>query len=390
MSAVNLVYTLKTPLTPIELGTKLRPLYHQKIRKLVKAISFTKTARHQLIISLLKGSRVNTLSTAQFEAARKAVESEDARPGEKAEMLMEIAMGLQQKPKTSRQLEEAVELYQWAIEICPSAAVALRARIKARQGTAYQSLPAGGRDTLLNARDCFEESLKSLKLLGTPEEVAEVEMNLGLVTQSLAQTGVARIQDAIQSYHRALRIFTKEAYPGEFAILHNNLAIAYLSIPMTDERAKLSEALAVQSFEEVLKVVNLVDQPTKYAMIQNNLGNALQYAVSGHALENNLCALTAYEEALKVRTRRDTPMEYANTISNKANVLRNRSAEGRSAEALPKRNEMDSSFISSVLSLRARHPAGWKPVSLRTFPRATSWNARSKAAPFYCIERGMR
>jgi hypothetical protein len=118
-------------------------------------------------------------------------------------------------------------------------------------------------------------------------------------------------------------VFTRETHAQEFAILHNNLAIAYLSIPLTDERAKMREALAVQSFEEVLKVVNLIDHPTEYAMIQNNLGNALQYAASGHPLENNLRALAAYEEALKVRNARDTPLEYANTLANKANVLRN-------------------------------------------------------------------
>jgi tetratricopeptide (TPR) repeat protein len=92
---------------------------------------------------------------------------------------------------------------------------------------------------------------------------------------------------------------------------------------LADERGKMREALAVQSFEEVLKVINLVDHPSEYAMIQNNLGNALQYASSGHSLENNLRALDAYDEALKVRNARDTPFEYANTISNKANVLRN-------------------------------------------------------------------
>ena len=105
--------------------------------------------------------------------------------------------------------------------------------------------------------------------------------------------------------------------------LHNNFAIAYLSIPLADERGKMREALAVQSFEEVLKVVNLVDHPSEFAMIQNNLGNALQYASSGHSLDNNLRALDAYDEALKVRNPRDTPFEYANTIANKANVLRN-------------------------------------------------------------------
>ena len=92
---------------------------------------------------------------------------------------------------------------------------------------------------------------------------------------------------------------------------------------MADERAKMREALAVQSFEEVLSVITLVDHPSEYAMIQNNLGNALQYASSGHVLDNNLRALTAYAEALKVRNERDTPLEYASTIANKANVLRN-------------------------------------------------------------------
>jgi hypothetical protein len=58
-------------------------------------------------------------------------------------------------------------------------------------------------------------------------------------------------------------------------------------------------------------------------MLQNNLGNALQYASSSHAVENNLRALDAYDEALKVRTRETTPIEYANTIANKANCLSN-------------------------------------------------------------------
>jgi tetratricopeptide (TPR) repeat protein len=264
-----------------------------------------------------------SLARSQFEAALLAVESDSAAPAEKAEMLMEIAMGLQTRPRTAEPLEHAVFLYRRALEICPSDAPLLRARITTRLGTALQALPAGGNASLKDARDCYETALRTLKDGGKPEEVAELEMNLGLVQQSLASAGAARLQDAIQCYHRALRIFTREAYPQEFSILHNNLAIAYLSIPLTDERGKMREALAVQSFEEVLKVVNLVDHPSEYAMIQNNLGNALQYATSGHSLENNLRALDAYDEALKVRNPRDTPFEYANTISNMANVLRN-------------------------------------------------------------------
>ncbi len=141
--------------------------------------------------------------------------------------------------------------------------------------------------------------------------------------QNLAGAGRARITDAISAYQRALRVFTKSQYPREFVILQSNLATAFLSMPMTDERGKMREALAVQAFEEGLKVVNLIDYPTEYAMLQNNLGNALQYVSSSHTLENNLRALDAYDEALKVRTRETTPLEYANTISNKANCLWN-------------------------------------------------------------------
>jgi tetratricopeptide (TPR) repeat protein len=252
-------------------------------------------ARKELAVTQ---SVTQSLALSQFETALKAVESDSATPAEKAEMLMEI-------------------------EFCPDDSPLLRARITTRLGTALQALPGGGNDSLKEAWACYDSALPTLKERGKPEEVAELEMNLGLVQQSLAPGGAARLHDAIQCYHRALRTFTRENYPQEFSILHNNLAIAYLSIPLADERGKMREALAVQSFEEVLKVINLVDHPSEYAMIQNNLGNALQYASSGHSLENNLRALDAYDEALKVRNPRDTPFEYANTLSNKANVLRN-------------------------------------------------------------------
>jgi tetratricopeptide (TPR) repeat protein len=198
----------------------------------------------------------------------------------------------------------------------------LRARIKARQATAYQSLPNGTHQELFMAQDRFNEALKVFKEHELKEEAAETELNLGLVSQALAQNGMGKLQDAITHYHNALRTFTREDYPQDFAILHNNLAICYLSMPMSDERGKMREALAVQSFEEVLKVINIVDHPSEYAMIQNNLGNALQYASTSHALANNIRALEAYDESLRVRNPNDTPMEYANTIANKANVLR--------------------------------------------------------------------
>jgi len=319
-----------------------------------------------------------TLALSQLQAALDAAESAAATPADKTEMLMELAMGMQLRPKSPEQLDHAVLLYRRALDMCPSDEPLLHARVAGRLGTALQALPAGGVAALREALSCYESALPALAAHGKPEEAAELHMNLGLVQQALASCGGARLHDAIECYHRALRTFTRDAYPQEFAILHNNLAIAYLSIPLSDERGRMREALAVQSFEEVLKVVNLVDHPSEYAMIQNNLGNALQYASSGHALQNNLRALAAYEEALKVRNPRDTPAEYANTISNQANVFRNLPDDADRATCLRRardlyrearqifadRNDQDSAHIAAEAlrdieqELERRTPAG--------------------------------
>jgi tetratricopeptide (TPR) repeat protein len=259
----------------------------------------------------------------QVRAALAAAEAEAARPEERAEMLMEIAVGLQVKPKSAGEIRAAVELYDRALEICPSSHLLLAARIAARKATALQAIPEDGTVSLELARDALQGAVPAMREHATAEELAETEMNLGLVLQSLAGFGKARIVDAISAYQRALRTFDRVAYPKEYAILQNNLATAFLSIPLTDERAKMREALAVQAFEEGLKVVDLIEHPAEYAMLQNNLGNALQYASSSHAVENNLRAIEAYDEALKVRSRQSMPLEYANTLANKANCLWN-------------------------------------------------------------------
>jgi tetratricopeptide (TPR) repeat protein len=258
----------------------------------------------------------------ELRAALAAAESEDASPAERAEMLMEIAMGFQRRPKSPDQLHAAVALYDKALSLCPVDDKLLRARITARRGTALQAIPQD-LSFLDQALAAYEEAKPVLAESGLPEEIAEIEMNIGVVVQNLAGAGRARITDAIAAYQRALRTFDRTGFPQEFAILQNNLATAFLSIPFTDERSKMREALAVQAFEEGLKVVNLIDHPAEYAMLQNNLGNALQYASSSHVVENNLRALHAYDEALKVRTRETTPLEFANTIANRANCLWN-------------------------------------------------------------------
>ena len=199
----------------------------------------------------------------EVRAALAAADDEGATLIERAEMLMEMAMGLQHKPKSPDHLRSAVELYDRALTICPEDEQLLRARITARKGTALQVIPEQGTASLELARAAFEAAVPTLIDFGRPEELAEAEMNLGLVVQTLAGAGRARITDAISAYQRALRTFDKLRHPREFAILQSNLATAFLSMPFTDERGKMREALAVQAFEEGLKVVNMIDHPAE-------------------------------------------------------------------------------------------------------------------------------
>ena len=264
-----------------------------------------------------------SLTDTAVKVAISALDSEAATPIEKIEMLLEMAMRLQQKPSDDHPLVQAILLYEHAIDRCGEAYPLLKARAFAGKATALRSLPEEGSEQLLAAKDLYETALPVLTQQGSPEEKAEIQMNLGLVMQSLVPYHRAKLADCIYLYQQALEIFNVKKYPQEYAILQNNIAIAYLSMTSSTGRDDLKQAIAVQTFEQALQSITLIDHPSEYAMLQNNLGNALQYLPSTHPVDNNLRALTAYDEALKVRTAQDTPLAYAHTLANRANVLVN-------------------------------------------------------------------
>lgn len=255
--------------------------------------------------------------------AIETLEAETATPIEKVEMLLEMAGRLQQKPQDEHPLHQAIVLYDHALQWCGDALPLLKARSQVGKATALRSLPEEGAEPLIAAKALYEEALPVLTQQGVSAEKAEAQMNLGLVMQSLVPYHRAQLADCIRLYQLALEVFTAKTYPQEFAILQNNIAIAYLSMTSATGRDDLKQAIAVQTFEQALESITLIDHPSEYAMLQNNLGNALQYLPSTHPVENNCRALAAYDEALKVRTAEDTPLAYAHTMANRANVLAN-------------------------------------------------------------------
>lgn len=255
-------------------------------------------------------------------AVAQAGASAEASAVQQAESLVELAVTLQTQPRAAQDLLDAIFLYARAEELAAADPIA-QARAVAGRGVALRRMPGYTTDALSESRACLERALAVLRQHGDDEELAELEMNLGLVIHTLAGADQASLKDAIGAYQAALRTFSAERYPREFATLHNNLATAYLAMRLAPEKEGLREALAVQSFQEALKVVTLDDDPVEFAMLQNNLGNALQAVPSAHRFANLERAVEAYDQALKVRTRHDMPVEHANTLVNKANAVMN-------------------------------------------------------------------
>lgn len=264
-----------------------------------------------------------SLSDATVEAAIAHLAADSASKVEKLEMLLEIAADLQTQPKTPKPLYDAIALYQRALDWCGEEYPLWQGRALAGKGIALRSLPDAGLQGLLESKAALLAALPKLQAHATPEEVAEAEMNLGLVLQALVPLNAAQLSEAVQAYQRALRVFSGPTHPQAYAIVQNNIAIAYLSLPLAPEQAGMRQALAVQAWEEALQWVNRNEHPNEYAMLHNNLANTLQYLPSTHPVENNQRAIAAYDQALQVRTRQDMPREYASTIANKANALYN-------------------------------------------------------------------
>ncbi len=112
-----------------------------------------------------------TFSDANVKAALAAIESEGATLSEKIEMLIEMAAGLQKKPKSPQQLEDAVFLYRRGLELCTPDYPLLRARCWSGMGTALRTIPTEGAVLLLEAKTAYETALPILEEYASPEEV---------------------------------------------------------------------------------------------------------------------------------------------------------------------------------------------------------------------------
>jgi tetratricopeptide (TPR) repeat protein len=175
-------------------------------------------------------------------------------------------------------------------------------------GIAYRNLPTGDRGkNLKNAIESYEGALRVYTEDGFPVDWAMTRNNLGAAYWNLP-TGDRgeNFRNAIECFEATLRVYTEDGFPGDWAMTLNNLGTAYADLPAGDRGENVKKA--IEYFEAALRVHTEDGFPVDWAGTRNNLGVAYANLPAGDRGENLKKAIESYEAALRVYTEDEFPV----------------------------------------------------------------------------------
>jgi tetratricopeptide (TPR) repeat protein len=187
-----------------------------------------------------------------------------------------------------------------------------------------QKFPLGNRASNL------EIAITGYKVVATvftreayPQDWATTQNNLGSAyLDRIRGERAENLEAAISCYEAALQVRTRQAFPHQWATTQINIGNAY-SNRIRGERAENLEA-AIRCYEAALQVRTREAYPQDWAITQINLGNAYLYRIQGERVENLETAIRCYEAALRIRTREAYPQDWAMTENNLGVAYSNR------------------------------------------------------------------
>ena len=193
-------------------------------------------------------------------------------------------------------------------------------------GTALATL--GERETgtarLEAAVEAYTAALKEWTRDRVPLQWATTQNNLGTALRTLGEreSGTARLEAAVEAYTAALKEYTRDRVPLQWATTQNNLGAALQTLGERETGTARLEA-AVEAYTAALKEWTRDRVPLQWAGTQNNLGNALATLGERESGSARLeAAVEAYTAALKERTRDRVPLDWAMTQNNLGIALR--------------------------------------------------------------------
>lgn len=217
----------------------------------------------------------------------------------------------------TNQFEQAVELLKQAISSAEAKSPIFVAQLTTTLADTQREL--SGVDVLVIQH--YSNAIETLGKTDLKSDLGGALLNLGTAYHEMANGRRGILMQAVKSYQEATRLLTQEGHPELYALGQNNLALAYLAMPMVEASDQLRMGIAVQALREALKIYTKETHPQMWASAQLNLANSLQYLPSTHTGDNLVQAVEIYEELLDFRSVNQDPIGYARLLANQGNAL---------------------------------------------------------------------
>jgi tetratricopeptide (TPR) repeat protein len=188
--------------------------------------------------------------------------------------------------------------------------------LNSEAATLYEHGRDRGSNVHLIALIILRRKLLDAASLDDERDIAQYNLGTALQTLGERESGTARLEEAVAAYRDALKEWTRERVPLDWAMTQNDLGTALLMLGERESgTARLEEAVA--ACRDALKERTRERVPLQWAATQNNLGNAL--AVLGECESGTARleeAVAAFRDALKEWTRERVPLDWARTQNN--------------------------------------------------------------------------
>ena len=145
------------------------------------------------------------------------------------------------------------------------------------------------------------------------EQIGAAQNVLGTALCALGEreSGTERLEQAVVAYRDALKEWTWEKVPLQWATTQNNLGNALQTLGQRESGTERLDQ-AVAAYRDALKEWTREKVPLDWAMTQNNLGTALQTLGQRESGTERLeQAVEAYRDALKEFSREKVPLQWA-------------------------------------------------------------------------------
>lgn len=239
----------------------------------------------------------------------------------------QVVYSLLQANKDKLDEEFVQQIHNWAFSTLPNAkpeTAEMVATVISDFSTLIYQFPLGKRDINLEiAITGYEVAVTIFTREAFPQEWANIQTNLAPAYRHRIRGNRADNQEkAIAACNNALLIYTRDDFSEKWATLQNNLGLIYTD-RITGEKAENIEK-SISCYETALKVVNRAQLPELWGTLQNNLGNAYLFRIQGDKEQNLEKAIACYQVALQVRTRSASPYYWASSQHNLANAYAQR------------------------------------------------------------------